>query len=86
MEKTRNTDTDVEQLTREWSPIAKTIATLLFMLHLLAVFAAPWSSPPPSSGLAQEVGRFFHPYTQSLAIDKCYRLFAPDPEPSHIVR
>ncbi len=71
---------------QSWSPAAKVFASVLIGFHLFAVFSAPWGSPPPSSALAQSVRLKLHPYTQSLAIDNGYRFFAPNPEPSQIVR
>lgn len=72
--------------TSQWSVAAKVVASLFITAHLFTVFAAPWGNPPPSSGLSQNVSRFVHPYTQTLAIDNGYRYFAPDPEASHIIR
>ena len=69
-----------------WSAGARAIGSLLIGLHLFAVFASPWSGPPPASGLARAAGAATRPYAQALAIDNGYRFFAPNPEVSHIVR
>jgi hypothetical protein len=62
------------------------VVSVLLVLHLMAVFAAPWSAPPPSSGLSQTVARLFTPYLQAAYLNHGYRFFAPNPGPSHLVR
>ena len=69
-----------------WSSSTKTVVSILISLHLLAVFAAPWGSPEPSSDLAKSVAGIFSPYLQFMSLDNGYRYFAPDPGPSHLVR
>ena len=70
----------------DFSPNRKVVVSCLVTLHLLAVFAAPWGSPEPSSDLAKSISGAFAPYLQSLALDNGYRYFAPDPGPSHLVQ
>lgn len=62
----------------DWSPAARTIATLLLLWHLVAVVAAPWAGPPPSE-LAQKVIPVFRPYLGAMYLDHGYRFFGPDP-------
>lgn len=71
---------------KRWSPFWRVTASVLIGLHILAVFAAPWSSPPPSPLLAQEVTQVMMPYQVSAFLNHGYRFFAPDPGPSHIIR
>ena len=69
-----------------WSPAARTIATVVLILHLAAVVVAPWSGPPPSE-LSQKVASVFRPYLQMMHLDHGYRFFAPDPPlTSNLVR
>ena len=86
MTKAASETTNTPSIRPTWSGGVKAAVSVLIAIHLLAVFSAPWGSPPPASELAEEVGRRFHPYTQTLAIDNGYRYFAPDPLPSFIVR
>lgn len=69
-----------------WSWPARAIASLLLIVHLTAVFVAPWSFPPPSSLLAQTIAGWFTPYLQAAYLNHGYRFFAPNPGPSHLVR
>ena len=71
---------------QQWTPKLRAIVSVEIALHLVAVFAAPWSWPPPSPLLAQEVSRVMLPYHVGAYINHGYRFFAPDPGPSHIVR
>lgn len=68
-----------------WSPRTKLILSGLAVVHLLAVFAAPWSMPQPSSQLARVVNEGFSPWTHALYMRHGYRFFAPDPGPSHLI-
>jgi hypothetical protein len=69
-----------------WSPSLRGAVSVLLGLHLAAVFVAPWSSPPPSSDLAQVCARWFAPYLNLFFLNHGYRFFAPNPGPSHLVR
>jgi hypothetical protein len=69
-----------------WSPRARAIASVLLALHVLALFVAPWSMPPPASQLAGEFASVFQPYLNAVFIYHGYRFFAPDPGASHIVQ
>ncbi|MCP4193270.1 MAG: hypothetical protein GY768_21880 [Planctomycetaceae bacterium] len=71
---------------QQWTPRGRAIVSILIAVHLLAVFAAPWSSPPPAPMLAQEVSQLLLPYQVGAYLNHGYRFFAPDPGPSHIVR
>ena len=62
-----------------WSPAARTIATLLLVWHLAAVFVASWSMPP-SSELSQSAAMPFRPYLGATYLNRSvYRFFAPNP-------
>jgi hypothetical protein len=69
-----------------WTARRRTLVSGLILFHVLAVFIAPFASPPPSSDIAQACGRMLQPYLQAVAIDNGYRFFAPNPGPSHLVR
>lgn len=69
-----------------WSVRRRLLASGILTFHLLAIFCAPWHSPPPASYLSEVVNRFFAPYQGLAFLDHGYRFFAPDPGPSHIVR
>lgn len=71
---------------QQWSTAARLVASCLLVLHLAAIFAAPWSEPPPSSELSRRVAAFFRPYLKFASLDNGYRFFAPNPGPSHLVR
>ncbi len=70
----------------QWPSWLRGLVSLLVTLHLLAVFSAPWSQPPPSSDLANLVAGFFSPYLKFMSLDNGYRFFAPDPGPSHLIK
>ena len=69
-----------------WSKAVRWIVSLLLVLHVLAVFSAPWSFPPPSSLLSVRVSQLFAPYQQAIYVNNGYRFFAPNPGPSHLIR
>ena len=67
---------------RRW---VRALVSLLLMVHLAAVFVAPWAAPP-SSPLVGNLWGFFRPYLQVMFLNHGYKFFAPDPGPSHLVR
>lgn len=69
-----------------WSKPARIVCSLIVVVHLLAVFAAPFSGPPPASMFARGLGDLFQPYLRGMYLYHGYRFFAPDPGPSHLVR
>jgi hypothetical protein len=69
-----------------WSPRARAIASVLIALHVLALFVAPWSMPPPASELSGVVAGWLRPYLHAAFIYHGYRFFAPNPGASHIVQ
>lgn len=76
-----------------WSPRRKAIASLLFLLHVFAVFAAPCAAPPPASyswnwfaGRVDGRDGLLTPYLRAIYLNHGYRFFAPNPGPSHLVR
>lgn len=75
-----------EKLNIRWSPTQRVVASLLLATHLLAVFASPWSSPPPAPLLAQRISGLFRGYQTAAFLNHGYRFFAPDPGPSHVIR
>lgn len=73
-------DTAQPQVTR-WHMVA----SLLILLHLMAIWVAPFSVPP-SSPLAQGLASLFRPYVEGAFLNHGYKFFAPDPGPTHLVR
>ena len=69
----------------EWGPRKRQLATCLLLVHLAAVFIAPWSAPPPSPLIAQSLAELLAPYHSLAYLNHGYRFFAPNPGPSHIV-
>ena len=76
-----------------WSPRRKAIVSVLVLLHLFAIFAAPCASPPPSSyawnwlaGRVDGQDGLITPYLRAGYLNHGYRFFAPNPGPSHLVR
>jgi hypothetical protein len=61
------------------------VASLLILLHVMAVWIAPFSVPP-SSPLAQQLATWFRPYLEAAYLNHGYKFFAPDPGPTHLVR
>ncbi|HZZ72664.1 MAG TPA: hypothetical protein VFE24_10440 [Pirellulales bacterium] len=68
-------------LSRRW----KIGLSLLIALHLVAVFVAPWSGPPPASDLSRHAMECFEPYLLAAHLLHGYRFFAPQPGPSYLV-
>jgi hypothetical protein len=69
---------------KRWGPIARTLVSLVLVWHLVAILLGPLSMPP--SLLADQLGRWFRPYTEATFLDHAYKFFAPDPGPTHLVR
>jgi hypothetical protein len=63
--------------------------SLLLVLHLAAVFTAPFAAAcnvrGSSSPLADSAYRVLRPYIAALFLDHGYFFFAPDPGPNHLV-
>ncbi len=82
-------DTDTAEIkdtpTLPWSPRVRAIVSVLIALHILALFSAPWSSPPPASELSRFVAKRFEPYLYGAYLNHGYRFFAPNPGASHLV-
>ncbi len=70
----------------DWSPRTRIIVSVLVVLHLAAVFSAPFAMPQPSSELSVGIDSVTGPYTSALYMRHGYRFFAPDPGPSHLLR
>jgi hypothetical protein len=72
------------------APATKLVLSGLILLHLAAVFWAPFAFAcnvgPSSSPLADPVARWLHPYLAAMYLEHGYFFFAPDPGPSHLVR
>jgi hypothetical protein len=82
------------------SPPAKELAkgwrralSLLILLHVTAVFIAPFtfaSAPRPGASVPSPVAAslmsWLHPYVEAMFLDHGYAFFAPDPGPSHLFR
>ena len=80
----RGAETSAQKLL--WSPRVRGIVSALLAFHVAAVFIAPWSGPPPASGLSATISRWIRPYTDATDVNHGYRFFAPNPGPSHLVR
>jgi hypothetical protein len=76
----------IEPTSETWSWPWRWLASILIGLHLVAIFVAPWSAPPPSSQFSQALAGWLQPYFKCIAMDNGYRFFAPDPGPSHLIR
>ena len=67
----------------------KLAISLLLVLHLAAVFTAPFAAAcnvrGSSSPLADAMYRTLRPYIAALFLDHGYFFFAPDPGPNHLV-
>ena len=82
----RNTNEDHASAEIPWAKGTRAVVSVLILLHLAAIFAAPLSAPPPSSMMGQQAGATFEPYLRALCLYNGYRFFAPNPGPSHLVR
>src|SRR5262245_51934120 len=73
-----------------WSRPARRAATVLILLHLSAVFVAPFAfactTRSGSSPFADGLMSWYRPYVDLLYLNHGYAFFAPDPGPSHLVR
>jgi len=73
-----------------WSKPARRIATVLILLHLSAVFVAPFAfactTRTGSSPFADGLMSWYRPYVDLMYLNHGYAFFAPDPGPSHLVR
>jgi hypothetical protein len=63
----------------------KAVISIVLVLHLTAVVAAPMVVGP-RSGLAEMTFEFFRPYLDAAYLNHGYHFFGPDPGPSHLVR
>ena len=78
-------ETDGGQQELVWSPRKRAICSALILFHLIAIVAAPFSGPGPSSELGVFAGRLFEPYLRVIYMYHGYRFFAPEPGPSHLI-
>jgi hypothetical protein len=73
-----------------WSPTARCVVSVLILLHLTAVFVAPFAfactTAGASSPFADGLMYVFRPYLDALYLNHGYSFFAPNPGPSHLVR
>ncbi len=67
------------------SPRLRGIVSILLMLHLTALIAAPMAVAP-SSVLSARCWRLFQPYLEGAFLNHGYHFFAPEPGPSHLIR
>jgi hypothetical protein len=71
------------------APWARLLISLLLILHLTAVFIAPFAFACNAGGstspLADVTYRRLHPYIAALFLDHGYFFFAPNPGPNHLV-
>ena len=73
-----------------WSRKRCRLASLFLLLHLIAVFIAPFSfETVMDSGIGSpfvlRIAEWFRPYTQAVYLHHGYAFFAPDPGPSHLL-
>ncbi len=61
------------------------LISVLVVLHVAAVFSAPYALPP-TPALASRMWEFFQPYLQACYLNHGYAFFSPDPGPSHLIR
>ncbi len=61
------------------------LISVLVVLHVAAVFSAPYALPP-TPALATRAWEFFQPYLQVCYLNHGYAFFSPDPGPSHLIR
>lgn len=75
---------------KPWSAPARVAVSVLLILHLAAVFTAPFtfaaSGPGLVSPLAARLMNFFRPYIDWAYWNHGYFFFAPNPGPSHLMR
>lgn len=64
---------------------ARSVASVLLILHLVAIASAPLAMEPASLP-AQKVFAFFRPYLGTAFLNHGYHFFAPEPGPSHLIR
>lgn len=69
-----------------WSPLARWLASVALVWHLVGVLVGPISTPP--SALGSFLQKVYQPYLQAvyLYLDHGYKFFGPDPGPSHLLR
>lgn len=86
-QKNDNSHSAIDQSMRsDWTLRTRIIVSVLVVLHLAAVFSAPFAMPQPSSELSVGIDLVTGPYTSALYMRHGYRFFAPDPGPSHLLR
>ena len=71
---------------KPWGIGRRRLASVLLLLHLIAIISAPLAGPPPASDLSRHLESLFLPYLQAGFLGHGYRFFAPNPGPSHLVR
>jgi hypothetical protein len=62
------------------------LASVLILLHVVAVWVAPFSATMPPSPLAVTLRSVFRSYEDAAFLNHGYKFFAPDPGPTHLVR
>ena len=74
-----------------WRPAWRVFVSLLLMVHVTAVFAAPFtfatsSGPGSASPFASSLMNALRAYIGAADLNHGYFFFAPNPGPSHLVR
>ena len=64
--------------------VLKSVASVLIVLHLIAIAVAP-ASVPPSSQAQRNAWSVFRPYLQFAYLNHGYHFFAPDPGASSLI-
>ena len=75
----------VEGTPRSMSRRARTVLSVLLILHLVAITSAPLAMEP-SSLLGQKLFGVFRPYLDLFYLNHGYHFFAPEPGPGHLIR
>ena len=75
--------TPAPSTTKNWSPLARVVASVLILWHVTAVLSGPIHVPWSVTGdRVQMVNRH---YMQAMYLNHGYKFFAPDPGPSHLI-
>lgn len=67
----------------QWTPFARTIATVFILIYLFVVVIGPLANPIASKYFSGPVARKLAPLHRILFLGHGYRFFGPDPGPTH---
>lgn len=80
-----NANTQLPDAPITLAPKWRALISVLVVLHVAAVFSAPYALPP-TPAIATRTWEFFQPYLQACYLNHGYAFFSPDPGPSHLIR